>query len=194
MTKSSTFVRVDDRPNELVDTATGQRYSVRLKRAPEHTFGRRFFVIFDETMGKLARSLSPYGMKVLFALPERLDWRGWKRMPQAEVAEDLGISKSRVCRAMAELEKHGCVHRRGKGPLTEWRLARVVGYRGRASQFHADEQKDALDRLETADEIDAPGAPLPDVLPARQGEPAQPRLKLRTPKRAYRAASFEAVH
>jgi DNA-binding transcriptional regulator YhcF (GntR family) len=180
----SACVRAAEQPTELVETATGVRYTVRHKRAPDQTFGRRFVVIFDDTAHDLAASISAYAAKVMISLPKRLDWRTWRRLPQADLAAHLSISKSRVCRALRELEEHGVIESRGKGAAVEWRISRVIGFRGRAAQYHSDAREETLDRLDEIEVIED------------QVQPSLPNL--RTPKAAFgrsrRAAAPEVVH
>ena len=107
-------------------------------------------MIFDENVAKLAVSLGGNAARVFLSLPSRLDFRAWKRLPQNELAESLGVTQGAVSKALRELERHCVVERRGKGALIEWRLCRSVGYRGRAEHFHADERADEISQRQAA--------------------------------------------
>ncbi|MNW61073.1 MarR family protein [compost metagenome] len=70
---------------------------------------------------------------VLFLIFGKLDFENWLRLSQKEIAEELGMQKQNVNRAMKVLVEKGIIHRGPKvGTMLTYRLDPNFGVKGRA--------------------------------------------------------------
>lgn len=123
-------------------TDEGEIVDVVQDRPPGRSFGRRFVVLFEDTLRRLASSLTnATTWRVLARLPDHLEWEAWRRLPQRMLAQELRMSVGAVSEAMNQLVELGVVERRGRGPVTEWRLTTELGWRGNVESFHAERRR-----------------------------------------------------
>jgi biotin operon repressor len=75
-------------------------------------------------------------MRVFLYLNARLDFENWFLVPQTEIAEELGLCKQNVHRAMHKLEDLGVIFRGPKvGRSSSWRLNPNAGWKGKISHL-----------------------------------------------------------
>lgn len=118
----------------------------------QQTFGQgRFHVVFDEPLEELVQRIKTFpGMKVFYRLPRYLTWTEFRPLKQDDLAREVGIARSSASRALVELEALGIIERKGTGPVTQWRLSMVWGWRGNPASYHkakrerADKQRPKL--------------------------------------------------
>lgn len=77
--------------------------------------------------------LSGEQMNVLFLIFGKLDFENWLRLSQKEIADELGMKRPNVSRAMKVLTQKGIIHRGPKvGTMLTYRLDPNFGVKGRA--------------------------------------------------------------
>lgn len=117
---------------------SGERVAVDQQRTPQRSYGSRFVIMFTQEAARIAESIEHAStLRVLFLLPEYLDFDAFKRLDQNAVAKRLGISRPAVTRAMQELHKRQVIEREGTGPVTTWRLSLHFGWNGNVESYHA---------------------------------------------------------
>jgi hypothetical protein len=97
----------------VVDEA-GTRYPVREARPPGRSYGRGFTILFDDARREVLQQLN-----------------------RNILAAELGIDGASVSRAMTDLLNRKIVERKGRGPVTQWKLSFEVLWRGNAAAYHA---------------------------------------------------------
>ena len=75
--------------------------------------------------------------RVFLKLNARLDFENIIQVPQVEIAEQLGMHKQAVNRAIKQLEDLGVILRGPKvGRSSSWRLNPHAGWKGKVSKLH----------------------------------------------------------
>jgi DNA-binding IclR family transcriptional regulator len=98
-----------------------------------------WFMGFHEGFRALAREKRLQGqpLRVLLALMGRLDFENWMLVSQKEIAEDLGLSASRISEAMRVLTDLGIIEKGpAQGTAKSYRLTPGYGWRGSVYNFH----------------------------------------------------------
>jgi hypothetical protein len=128
----------------------GREYELRERRTPARGFGgERWCIVFDEARREVYKQLRTAStLRVFLALPDYLSWTEYKPLRRETLAEVLEIDGAGVSRALHELHERGVLERRGKGPVTTWRLSLKWGWRGSAGSYRkaareAEEQRAA---------------------------------------------------
>ena len=141
-------------------TETGERVAVRENRPPGQSYGRQFFTMFDSALLHLVRKVrGGPALRVFLRLPARLDWPDWRKLDQKSLADEIGMHRTEVSRALAELVTVGVIERRGRGPTLEWRLSLDWGWRGQVDAYHAEQR--ARQREHAGTKPGQEGGPLP---------------------------------
>lgn len=121
-----------DKPR-IVDVETGEvLYGlVEFKRK---YFSGGFFMAMQEGFTHIAKmGLTGEQTNVLFFIFGKLDFENWLRLSQKEIADELGMKKQNVNRAMKILTEKGIIHRGPKvGTMLTYRLDPTFGVKGRA--------------------------------------------------------------
>jgi len=119
-------------------TEAGTKHVVAQEREPSTSYGRPFMTLFTDIVHEVARSIdSASTWKVLFSLARHLSWTEWRRLDQRELAEELGITAPSVSRALKQLHAMRIVARKGRGPVTMWKMTDELGWRGTVQGYHA---------------------------------------------------------
>lgn len=103
------------------------------KTAFTRLYGRSWMVIAQEAFAYMAmdKDLTLEPKNVLMYLFGRLDFENFIQIPQVEIANDLGMKKQSVLRAIKLLEKKEIIMRGPKvGRSSCWRLNPRYGYKG----------------------------------------------------------------
>jgi len=121
-----------------------------------------FHTTFDEPVARIAQQVTNgAALRVFLILPQHLSYTTFKRLDQRQVGSEIGLDDSAVSRALATLHKLEVIERKGKGPVTEWKLSPDFGWRGDVSAYHAEQRKRGAK---------APGkGPAPDPLLPQKG-------------------------
>ena len=120
-----------------ITTTDGATLGVLQERYPGRSYGVQFHTTFTEATADLAlRITNGATLRLLLILPHHLSYEAFKRLNQTAVGSQLGIDNSTVSRGMNELHSLGVVERKGKGPVTEWRLSSDYGWCGNVDSFH----------------------------------------------------------
>ena len=124
-------------------TTDGELLPVFEERTPSNSFNMGpWMITWDDQRRRIAREIkNGTTLRVLYALPDYLDFETWKRMDQKRLAVELDLSQSSVSHAMAELVERGIIERQGAGPVVEWRLSLNFGWRGNLASFKAAQRK-----------------------------------------------------
>ncbi len=121
----------------VVDEA-GTRYPVREARPPGRSYGRGFTILFDDARREVLQQLNTVSaFKVFLALPDHLSFTEFRPLNRNILAAELGIDGASVSRAMTDLLNRKIVERKGRGPVTQWKLSFEVLWRGNAAAYHA---------------------------------------------------------
>lgn len=99
-------------------------------------YGTRWYMSSQDALEAIAKDPDMTGqvLRVFLYLCSRLDFENFIQVPQVEVAEELGIGKDRVSRAVALLESKGILIRGPKvGRASVFRLAPHYGWKGKVS-------------------------------------------------------------
>lgn len=106
------------------------------QREPRQTYGRVFMTIFSEEMAHIALNLRHGStLRVLLTLPMHLSWTDFRRLNQIALAKELSMAQATISGALKQLLDVGAIERRGKGPVTEWKLSPDWGWNGRAGAW-----------------------------------------------------------
>ncbi len=101
-----------------------------------------FHTSFTRPTAELASKVqSPVALRLLLLLPDVLSYTDWRRLDQVQTGARLNVTNSAISRAMKELHALGVVERKGKGPVTLWRLSSDYGWRGDVDSFHAHQRQ-----------------------------------------------------
>jgi DNA-binding transcriptional ArsR family regulator len=122
-----------NRNNKLLDAETGEIvYAVVELKRKYYTGG--FFMAMQEGFAHLARlGLTGEQLNVLMHLFSKLDFENWLRVAQQDIADDLGMKKPNVSRAMKVLVEKKILHKGPKvGTSLTYRLDPNFGVKGRA--------------------------------------------------------------
>jgi DNA-binding transcriptional ArsR family regulator len=101
-------------------------------------FKEPFMLVFQKGLEALAkdRTLRGESTRVLFALMGRLDYENFIHVSHAEVARHLGVERSNVSRAIAQLLERGVLIAGPKvGNVSTYRLSDTLGWKGRVKAF-----------------------------------------------------------
>lgn len=127
-------ISIDFEQRRARDHRGGEYQLARVRRASD-SYGRRFAVIFDDAARGLAHAdLRPLSFRLLFLCLADLNFDRWQRVPLAEWADELGVTKGAISKAIAQLHGIGVLERQGRD---EYRLAPALGWRGTPAAYHA---------------------------------------------------------
>ena len=122
---------------ELV-TSDGEVHAVVQERWAGKTYGKHFMIVFTDELSRVAKSIKQgLTIRVLYVLPDHLNYTDFRPLPVRIVAETLDSSPGSISKAMSQLLALGVVERDGKGPMTRWRLSSDYGWNGSADAYHA---------------------------------------------------------
>jgi len=114
----------------------GRRYVAREEKGPEQRYGKRFVISFVDDWAEAAACLSGTEFRVLGRLPKHLSYKDFRPLPREMLAAELNVSGAAVSTALVRLCKAGYIERKGKGPVTQWRLSIDLGWQGSAPVYH----------------------------------------------------------
>lgn len=117
-------------------TDDGRRYHTREEKGPEHRYGKQFMITFVEAVAKAAVELTGTEMRVLFRATRHLSYKDFRLMSREMLAAELNLTGSVVSKSLIRLAELGYVERKGKGPVTQWRLSLDLGWQGSAPAYH----------------------------------------------------------
>jgi hypothetical protein len=138
-------MRLRKSPVVSLTTADGQRIPINHQRHPSRSYGRMFHTTFDDAAEALADKItSGTTWRVWAILPKHLSYTVFRRLDQVTIGAKLGVDHTSIGRALRELHQLGAIERKGKGPVTEWKLSPDFGWRGDVDSYHAEQrQRDA---------------------------------------------------
>jgi hypothetical protein len=94
--------------------------------------------MFDDARQKIANELRDAStIRVFLAQPEYLSWTEFRPLSRELLAERLEMSGASVSRALTDLHNCDIIARKGRGPVTQWKLSLKWGWRGGAAAYHA---------------------------------------------------------
>lgn len=131
MTKSKDLIKISD--DRYVNTDDGEIVHIAFPVRQKHIGG---FVMLIQEQSKYIAKMNLAGKEhnVLWFLLGVLDYENWIKVPQKDIANELGMQKQHVSRAINNLVKKGILL---KGPKsgTSWtyRLDPNLAYKGRAA-------------------------------------------------------------
>ena len=99
---------------------------------------------FQDAFIKLAadRTIKGEQLRVLLYLIGKLDFENWVHVPQAEIADVLGMTAPQVSRSIAALTAKGLLTRGPKlGRVGTLRLSLNVGWKGRVRSLQAERKR-----------------------------------------------------
>jgi DNA-binding transcriptional MocR family regulator len=144
--------------------------------------------MFDEARQQIVAELrSASTLRVFLSLPDHLTWTTFSTLNQVELAKKLEIDDGSVSRALKELTERGIVERKGRGPVSKWKLSLKWGWRGSAAAYHAAVREAAANQPPKAATTTPPKPRLVEVpkrpkrataKPAQPAEPVQESLTL----------------
>jgi hypothetical protein len=101
-----------------------------------------FHTTFDDAAEALAgRITSGTTWRVWAILPKHLSYTVFRRLDQVTIAAHLKVDQTSISRALRELHQLGAIERKGKGPVTEWKLSPDFGWRGDVDSYHAEQRQ-----------------------------------------------------
>ena len=125
-----------------ITTESGERIPVSHQRHPSRSYGMSFHTAFDEPVARIAETITTAAaLRVFLILPQFLSYTVFRHVNRETIAKRLSLDGSAVSRALIQLHKLGAIERRGKGPVTEWKLSPDFGWRGDVDSFHAEQRK-----------------------------------------------------
>ena len=106
---------------------------------PGRSYGRGFTILFDDARREVLQQLNTVSaFKVFLALPDHLSFTEFRPLNRNRSSRhQLGIDGASVSRAMKDLLNRKIVERKGRGPVTQWKLSFEVLWRGNAAAYHA---------------------------------------------------------
>jgi len=102
-------------------------------------FGRSWMQFNQEFLDELAnrRDIGNEALRVFLKLNARLDFENVILLSQTEIAEQLGMKKQAVNRAIKKLELLGIILRGPSiGRTASWRLNPLAGWKGKIAHLH----------------------------------------------------------
>lgn len=138
---------------EMVDSETGEvlrGFPVFFPR--KFIFQERFFMLFQDQIGELAtdREMTGESLRLLMFLFSKMDFENYVYISQMEIAEQLAIARSSVCRAMKLLVEKKVVIVSGKGMNKRYRLNPIYGWKGKIRNMNARRELDREMQSEAA--------------------------------------------
>jgi len=131
-----------------VDLETGEIQEgamvwIGIKRSP---YGSRWYMSSQDAAIELAKDpiigKSAEAMRVLWYMVGRLDFENFIQVPQTEIAEELGMHKQHVNRAVKILIDRGVLLRGPKvGRSSSWRLNPHFGWKGKVKNLNEARRK-----------------------------------------------------
>ncbi len=98
--------------------------------------------VFDDAVAKIAETVTNgAALRLFLILPQHLSYTVFRRLDQRQIGQRLGMDDSTVSRAMGQLLEIGAVERKGRGPVTEWKLSPDFGWRGDVNSYHKEQRK-----------------------------------------------------
>jgi hypothetical protein len=130
---------------EMVDSETGEVLrgcTVFIPRKP--IFKEKFFMLFQEPIGELAtdRAMTGESLRMLLFLFSKMDYENYVNISQMEIADQLDIARSSVCRAMKVLVEKEVVLVSGKGMNKRYRLNPIYGWKGKIRNMASLRERD----------------------------------------------------
>jgi DNA-binding MarR family transcriptional regulator len=123
---------------QLLSDPDGRQYRLSETVERSRSFGKVFNVVFSEELARISAQLRQgASVRVLITLPSRLNWTDYRPLPQDELAKHLDLNPASVSRALADLHRNKLIERKGRGPLTTWKLSPSWGWRGNPASYHA---------------------------------------------------------
>ena len=129
-----------------VDVETGELLEagvmVYMPQRPKIAEG--WVMSFQDAFIKLAadRTIKGEQLRVLLYLIGKLDFENWVHVPQAEIADVLGMTAPQVSRSIAALTAKGLLTRGPKlGRVGTLRLSLNVGWKGRVRSLQAERKR-----------------------------------------------------
>lgn len=116
-----------------INESTGEEVGgfVAVIRPKQKSSFDRHFTMNQSALLKMAQTLSHEQIKVLFVLFAHLDYENYIQVPQVEIAEQLGMMKQNVNRAMKGLIDFGIIIDGPKiGRSKSYRLNPNYGWKG----------------------------------------------------------------
>ncbi|MCD9496791.1 hypothetical protein GLP14_18385 [Photobacterium carnosum] len=116
-----------------INESTGEEVGgfVAVIRPKQKSSFNRHFTMNQSALLKMAQTLSHEQIKVLFVLFAHLDYENYIQVPQVEIAEQLGMMKQNVNRAMKGLIDFGIIIDGPKiGRSKSYRLNPNYGWKG----------------------------------------------------------------
>lgn len=109
-------------------------------------------MLFQEQIGELAtdREMTGESLRLLMFLFSKMDFENYVYISQMEIAEELSIARSSVCRAMKLLVEKKVVIISGKGMNKRYRLNPIYGWKGKIRNMNARRELDRENQLEAA--------------------------------------------
>ena len=160
-------------------TADGTDHPVTETRHPTRSYGVQFHTVFTTATADLARKVKHAStIRLFIILPEHLSYTDWRRLNQEAIGRELDLDNSSISRALAELLSLGVIERKGRGPVTEWRLSSDYGWRGTVDQFHEHRRGKAPKRPTGPMSIDAEGRTGKQITSEENKEKRQRPLRL----------------
>jgi hypothetical protein len=129
-------------PIVTLTTADGERIPINQERHPARSYGRMFHTQFDDAAKELAQKLtSAVALRLWLILPGHLSFTVFRRLDQRQIGQEIGANDSSVSRALKQLHELGAIERKGRGPVTEWKLSPDFGWRGDVASYHAEQRR-----------------------------------------------------
>jgi DNA-binding transcriptional ArsR family regulator len=161
----------------------GRSFALTEQKQSRATFGRRFFVVFDEALEDVVKRFKGGPeVRTFLMCALRLSWTDFRLLPREKLASELEISGASVSHALKALCEAGYIERQGAGPVTQWRLSLKFGWRGSVPAYQRAKREGEARRVAEGGGAGAPrvGAQPGNVavLPVK-GDRKRPRAKLR---------------
>jgi hypothetical protein len=135
-------MRARNAPVVSITTADGERIPINHQRHPSRSYGRMFHTQFDDAAEALAEKLTgAVALRLWLILPQHLSYTVFRRLDQCTIAAQLKVEQPSISRALKQLHEIGAIERRGKGPVTEWKLSPDYGWRGDVDSYHAEQRR-----------------------------------------------------
>ena len=103
------------------------------KRAP-HPYGVNMMQVNQDFLAEFAarKDVSGRTFRVFLYLASKCDFENWLQVPQSDIADELGIEKANVTRAIQQLEELGIILRGPKiGRSNTFRFNPNAGWKGK---------------------------------------------------------------
>lgn len=113
----------------------GRHYLISEDRGANPGYGGAFVIFFLSALDEASR-LTGTQLRVLVRLPKHLDFKTFKALPREKLAKEMNLGGPAVSAALIALQQAGLIERQGRGPVTQWRLALKLGWKGSAPAYH----------------------------------------------------------